>query len=62
MEKDRKKLYTSIQNAIQNVTDYGSILVTHCEEDNEWFCNKPVGRDALAAYDKAIKEKIFWIT
>ena len=30
---------------------------TYCEEDNEWFCNKPVGRDALAAYDKAIKNK-----
>ena len=31
---------------------------TYCEQDNEWFCNKPVGRDALAAYDKAIKKNV----
>ena len=30
---------------------------TYYEEDNEWFCNRPVGRDALAAFMTKLSKK-----
>ena len=46
------------QNSIHNVTRLWQYpRDTYYEEDNEWFCNKPVGRDTLGAFMTKLSNK-----